>query len=100
MMMSSSLLSRIGDHLFSINDTSLIGESVANAERVLRALPQGAVRIVAMVPPKDVTGAGYSTPSPPSSPPLSTATPSGKEGEGIIKAVVCHTVVYVVPFPF
>ena len=108
--MISSSLSRIGDHLLSINDTSLIGETVSGTERILRALPKGAVKIMAMAPPRDVTGtrndkdseegkeeqvepAAAKPPSPPSSPPppLPTATPSGqkgKEDEGIIRAVV------------
>ena len=49
------LCSRVGDHLLSINDISLIGDTVAHAEAVISKLSRGPVRIVATAPPRNVT---------------------------------------------
>ena len=48
----------MGDHLLSINDHSLIGVDVDTVESIIKALPRGVARFVAMAPPKDVTGSG------------------------------------------
>ena len=50
-----SLWDRVGDHLLSVNDISLIGDTVSHAEAILNKLGRGPVRIVAMAPPRDVT---------------------------------------------
>jgi hypothetical protein len=55
---------RVGDHLISINDDSLLGKRLAEAEAIVKSLPRGPVRIVAMGPPKNVTGGGIKTASP------------------------------------
>ena len=61
------LFFRAGDHLISINDESLLGKRLAEAEAIVKSLPRGSVRIVAMAPPKDVTSGG-----------IKTAPPAGK----------------------
>ena len=58
---------RVGDHLISINDKSLLGKRLSEAEGIVKSLPRGLVRIVAMAPPKNVTGGG-----------IKTAPPAGK----------------------
>ena len=50
-----SLCFRVGDNLLSINDISLIGDTVAHAEAFINKLSRGPVRIVAMAPPRDIT---------------------------------------------
>ena len=40
---------RVGDHLLSINDEAL--KSLAETEQILKRLPKGPVKIVAMPPP-------------------------------------------------
>lgn len=59
---------RVGDHLISINDQSLLGKGLAEAEAIVKSLPRGPVRIVAMAPPRNVTGGG-----------MKTAPPAGKD---------------------
>jgi len=45
---------RVGDHLISINNEVL--KSVGETEQILKKLPRGPVKIVAMCPPTEVTG--------------------------------------------
>ena len=76
---------RVGDHLLSVNDTSLIGVDLTVAEAAVKALSRGVVRFAAMAPPKDVTGSGlkggatlgHQPPDAPSShlPPISSSPP-------------------------
>lgn len=42
---------RVGDQLLSINDEAL--KSLAETEQILKRLPKGTVKIVAMPPPTD-----------------------------------------------
>lgn len=56
---------RVGDHLISINDDNLLGKRLAEAEAIVKSLPRGPVRIVAMAPPKNVTGGGIKAAAPP-----------------------------------
>lgn len=88
---------RVGDHLLSVNETSLIGVDVARAETIIKGVPRGVVRFVAMVPPKDVTAVGSppshhptslpSTPPPPPPPPASPL-PEVIDEPGIIRVQV------------
>lgn len=43
----------MGDHLLSVNDEPV--KSLAETERILKRLPKGPVKIVAMLLPTDVT---------------------------------------------
>lgn len=43
---------RVGDHLLSINDEPV--KSLVETEQILKRLPKGSVKIVAMAPPTDV----------------------------------------------
>ena len=45
----------------SVNDKNFIGLSLAEAESTIKSLPRGVVKIVAMPPPREVTGAAAST---------------------------------------
>ena len=93
----------MGDHLLSINDQSLIGVDVETAESIIKALPRGVTRFVAMAPPRDVTGSGIgggsqlcssippqqpvlSSPLPP--PPPASPLPEVIDEPGIVKAQV------------
>lgn len=64
----------MGDSLLSINDQSVIGWSVKDAEGLLKSLPRGPFQLTVMAPPKDVTGTGirettqHGLPAPPSPP--------------------------------
>lgn len=55
---------RLGDHLISINDESLLGKRLPEAEAIVKSLPRGAVRIIAMAPPRNVTSGGIKTAPP------------------------------------
>lgn len=103
---------RVGDHLISVNDESLLGKRLAEAESIIKSLPRGPVRIVAMAPPRNVTNGGMKesgpstedskpTPSnhtPVNSKPLSTSvsevrskSPSGRQvvdEEGIVRVLL------------
>lgn len=81
---------RVGDHLISINDENLLGKRLAEAEAIVKSLPRGAVRIVAMAPPKNVTGGGIKTappagkslkPTPSIDAPLSSKAPASSVSE-------------------
>lgn len=101
---------RVMDHLLSVGESSLIGKTVSEAEAVIKALPRGPVTLVAMAPPRNVTGSGIRptrpSPSPHRAQQLDTSnklnsiaprtaigtssgkTPSGKqavEEEGIVR---------------
>jgi hypothetical protein len=90
----------VGDHLLSINDQSLIGVDVETAESIIKALPRGVARFVAMAPPRDVTGSGIgggsqlSSSIPPQQPVLSSPLPPPPplpeviDEPGIVKAQV------------
>ena len=49
---------RVGDQILSVNDTSFVGKSLPECEKILKSLSKGQVKLVAMVPPKNVTGGG------------------------------------------
>ena len=96
---------RVGDHLLSINDQSLIGVDVDTAESIIKALPRGVARFVAMAPPKDVTGSGtrggsqLSSSIPPQQPilsspppPLASPLPEVIDEPGIVKAQVSESI--------
>ena len=42
--------------MVSVNDKNFMGLSLSEAESSIKSLPRGAVKIVAMPPPRDVTG--------------------------------------------
>ena len=48
----ATICSRVGDHLISINGDVL--KSVGETEKILKKLPKGPVKIVAMCPPTEV----------------------------------------------
>ena len=89
--------------MLSINDATLIGETVARVENIIKALPRGPVQFVAMAPPRNVTGTGFksdkettvplATQPPPSPASLQPPqpTPSGEqivEDEGVVTVQV------------
>ena len=97
---------RVGDLLLSINDVTLIGETAARVENIIKTLPRGPVRFVVMAPPRNVTGVGLKPDKeeltmlppaiqPPSSPPSlppPQPTPSEEqimEDEGVVSVQVC-----------
>ena len=75
---------RVGDHLISINGEML--KSVGETEQMLKKLPKGPVKIVAMCPPTEVTGdnnwTGYI---------LSSNEESDDSGNGIITVEVRYS---------
>jgi len=71
---------RVGDHLISINSEML--KSVEETEQILKKLPKGPVKIVAMCPPTEVTGDNWTRYI------LSTNEERDDSGNGIITVEV------------
>lgn len=81
----------MGDQILSVNGESFIGKSITDCEAILKALPKGQVRFVAMAPPRDVTGSGlHVTSQDERKTPAQTESspPQGKvvEEKGVIRA--------------
>ena len=83
---------RPGDQLLSINNEILT--DLKQTEAIVKALPRGPVKIIAMAPPRDVTGIIKKEPLPPTKPPsmesgLGHIQPIGRESdEGVISVQV------------
>ena len=58
----NAMLFRVGDNLLSVNGQDVLGKTPREAEAILKALPRGEVTLVAMAPPRDVTGSGAKPP--------------------------------------
>ena len=70
----------MGDILISVNGQDVSGKTPRQVEAMLKSLPRGEVKLVAMGPPRDVTGSGVKH------------TDTSTDKEGVIEVKVSATI--------